>query len=266
MHDRLLPRESRPGRDRGCPGSRGAARWTLIGAATAAAVLALTVGAGQAAADVPIPPYLPCALDSAANLATLEASLLPAPGASTAAGATVTFSGLSSQPVDFAVASSAGAIAAPDVDGGPGSIQGAPAGAFETWAFASTKAAATTRTVFWGASFSDAAVPSCAGQTPVTYTTKARELTVTTTPPPVEVPAAPIAAVSSCVVPALHGDRPRGARLALRAADCRAGRVSRPPHAGRGPLIVVGQSPPSGRTLPAGSRVALRLGTKLRSR
>jgi hypothetical protein len=264
MPRRLHTHEPRPGCDRGRRSGR-AARSTLIGTATAAAVLALTVGAGQAAADVPLPPYLPCALDSAANLATLEASLSPAPGASTAAGTTVTFSGLSSQPVDFAVASSAGGIAAPDVDGGPGFIQGAPVGAVETWAFASTKAAATTRTVFWVASFSDAGVPSCAGQTPIAYTTKARELTVTT-PPPVEAPAAPIAVVASCVVPTLHGERPRGARLALRAADCRAGRVSRPPHTGRGPLVVVGQSPPSGRTLPAGSRVALRLGTKPRSR
>lgn len=67
------------------------------------------------------------------------------------------------------------------------------------------------------------------------------------------------AAALRCVVPSLKGDSLAAARNSLVRAHCKLGRVSGG-HAGRGPLVVIGQMPRHGGTLPNGATVAVRLG------
>lgn len=64
--------------------------------------------------------------------------------------------------------------------------------------------------------------------------------------------------VQVCTVPQLHGDTLPAARRALARAHCRLGHIHMPARAGRR-LRITGQSPRPGRTLPAGSRVAVTL-------
>src|ERR1700686_284554 len=143
-----------------------------------ALVCAVALGAFPAPAyTVETPSGIGCFNSSEAVKATLERSLSPAGGATVSAGAPVTFSGSSSSPVTFAAASSPGSLSNPDIDNGLGSAQPSSE-QVPTYTFTSTKVAATARTVYWNASFSNAGLPACAGQEPMTYTTAVRTLTV----------------------------------------------------------------------------------------
>ncbi len=68
--------------------------------------------------------------------------------------------------------------------------------------------------------------------------------------------------LAHCVVPMLKGDTLRAARKALRKANCKLGKVSRPSKHTRPspPLVVRSQSVPPGRRLTKGSAVAVKLG------
>jgi hypothetical protein len=119
--------------------------------------------------------------------------LIPADGISASQGTQIGFSGGSSVPVTFAVASSPILLSTPDVDAGPGVQQMSPSGGL-AYTFTSSKAAATAGTVYWTASISNVGLPDCSGAEPTTYTTKVRTMTImaplpvtmgTTTPPPV---------------------------------------------------------------------------------
>jgi transposase-like protein len=69
----------------------------------------------------------------------------------------------------------------------------------------------------------------------------------------------------SCVVPKLAGKTPARAKSALKAAGCSVGKVTKPKaRKGKklGRLVVIASKPSMGRTLPAGSKVGLRLGPK----
>lgn len=83
-------------------------------------------------------PWAVCWASVSTDLAVLERHLSPPGGASVQAGTPVVFSGLSGQPVTFAVASSPALLSSPDIDGGVGAAQ--PESAY---AFTSTKASAT---------------------------------------------------------------------------------------------------------------------------
>ena len=68
-----------------------------------------------------------------------------------------------------------------------------------------------------------------------------------------------------CVVPELTGKTLARARAALRAAECRLGKVHRPKRRkgkGLGLLVVKSSTPPAGKTLEVGGKVDLRLGPK----
>jgi hypothetical protein len=70
-----------------------------------------------------------------------------------------------------------------------------------------------------------------------------------------------------CVVPELAGRTLARARAALKAAECRLGKVHRPKRRkgkGLGPLVVKASMPPAGKILKAGGKVDLRLGPKPR--
>jgi IPT/TIG domain/Divergent InlB B-repeat domain len=79
----------------------------------------------------------------------------------------------------------------------------------------------------------------------------------TPTPAPSPLPAAPI----QCVVPKLKGLSLAKARSALGAVHCKAGKVSKPKKA-KGPLVVKSAKPGTGSTLPADSKVDLKLAPK----
>jgi hypothetical protein len=135
-------------------------------------------------------PWAVCWATVSTDLAVLERHLSPPGGVSVQAGTPVVFSGISGQPVTFAVASSPALLSSPDIDGGLGAAQ--PESAYT---FTSAKATAAPGVVYWDASFSDAGVAECAGSPPATYTTQAQTLTVlpapTTTPTPMPAPPAP---------------------------------------------------------------------------
>jgi hypothetical protein len=98
--------------------------------------------------------------------------LEPANGATVPAGTPVVFSAEESgQALTFSVASSPALLSSPDIDSGPGSQVGAFDG------FTSTKATATPRTIYWTASFT---VTPDGCESPSTFTTSARTLTVVT--------------------------------------------------------------------------------------
>jgi hypothetical protein len=162
---------------------------------------AMTVHAVPAQA---LPPWFSCFAASNANRVALEASLSPANSATVQTGTPVTFSGSSTPPVTFAFASSTALLSSPDIDSGPGTLQAGTS----TYTFTSTKTAATAGTVYWDASFSDATLAECAGESPTTFTTQVRTLTVlpapsppTTTVTPTTAPAMPPAATGSVSKP-----------------------------------------------------------------
>ncbi len=66
----------------------------------------------------------------------------------------------------------------------------------------------------------------------------------------------------ACRVPALRGDTLTAARRVLARAHCRLGAVHQPRRR-RGPLVVSGQAPRRGKTLPAGAAVAVTLAPRL---
>jgi len=84
--------------------------------------------------------------------------------------------------VTFAIASSPALLSSPDIDSGlgtaqPESLSSGPPLSY-TYTFTSTKATATPGTIYWDASFSNTTLAECSGQSPATYTTPARTLTV----------------------------------------------------------------------------------------
>lgn len=101
-----------------------------------------------------------------------------------------------------------------------------------------------------GGSRITAVVPPAAGpgQVPVSVTTIAGTATV---PQPF--------AYEACVVPKLKGKAPAAAKKALSAAGCGLGKVTHRagPKTGKKMPRVVGQSPAPGKTLPAGTKIAL---------
>jgi hypothetical protein len=140
----------------------------------------------------------------------------PAEGATVQVGSPVTFVGESGGgfPLSFEVASSPSSLSSPDVDSGPGSRQPATGTPSAQYAFTSTKAAATPRTIYWAVSFSEL-LPECT-EPLHTYRTPARALTVLpepSTPPsaPTE-PTTPATVSRAQIAALLVGDlRPSGA-------------------------------------------------------
>jgi hypothetical protein len=214
-----------------------------------------TMSASVAQAYVEPPPGFRCFLNTAAHTATLEHSMSPADGATVRTGNAVSFSGKSSAPVTFVVASSPAQLSSPDILSGLGLVQ-PPASAEEspTYTLTSTDVAAIPRTLYWVASFSDAGFEECA-EFPETITTAIRTLTVAP-----EVPTMAEGEAPRCVVPPLHGDSLRRAQHLLGKAHCRLGSVSRPRRGSQGSLVVTRQSPHPGNRLAGGARVAVKLG------
>ena len=138
---------------------------------------------------VPAPPYLNCFNSSQANESVLIHSLTPAENATVSVGTPLTFSGASSVPLTFAIATSPTLLSTnPDIASGAGEVQPAT-GSSPTYDFTSTAATAKPGTIYWSVSFSDSTFPECAGSTPRTYTTPARALTIV--PTPASAPATP---------------------------------------------------------------------------
>lgn len=106
----------------------------------------------------------------AAEVVAREMALLPANGSTVSAGTSVTFSGESSRPLTFDIASSEALLSSPDIDSGLGTQSGS------LYEFTSTKAAATPRTVYWRASFTFTP-GGC--ESPSTFTTPVRTVSVT---------------------------------------------------------------------------------------
>jgi hypothetical protein len=244
-------------------GRREQVRWRahraggLAGGLLAVAMLATT--ASTASGDVePSSPYTPCFNDAHENLVLLEETLGPSRG-EVAVDSKVTLAGGSSQPVRFAVASSIPGLADPDVDSGTGvpSVS-TPDDGEPVWSFESIKVAATVRTVYWTASFSDAGIPACSEVEPITYTTTPRELVVPL--PPVAAVGYPAPGEEISVVPTVAGEQPATARAALRRADLLVGRVRKPRRVRRRRLVVVAERPAAGRRVPKGTRISPRLG------
>ncbi|MHB8490670.1 MAG: hypothetical protein ACYDA6_00430 [Solirubrobacteraceae bacterium] len=98
----------------------------------------------------------------------------PTEGAVVTRGVSLTFTAQSNPglPFTFQIASSPALISTPDIDSGPGVQQ--PAG--NIYAFTSTKATATPRTIYWAATFTRT-LTDCEGP-PASYTTPVRSLTV----------------------------------------------------------------------------------------
>ena len=146
----------------------------MIGAAVA---LAFSGIAASVSATEP-PAWLMCQSEEESNKVVEKyAELLsPASGATVTAGTSVTFvaqSGFGS-PMTFMVASSAPTLSSPDIDSGPGTLM-QPENRAE-YAFISSKAVATPRTIYWTASFTRV-LKGCEGP-PVTFTLAPRVLTV----------------------------------------------------------------------------------------
>lgn len=109
------------------------------------------------------PPELTCGLDVHGNEIVVNGTLAPQDAASVQTGSSVTFSGESSSPLTFAVASSPSLLSTPDIDTGPGVAQPPSATtAKPTYTFTSSAAASVPRTVYWTASFLESGIPSCA--------------------------------------------------------------------------------------------------------
>jgi hypothetical protein len=118
-------------------------------------------------------PWLICANNKeAAEVAARNIPLEPASGATVPAGTPVAFSGESNRALTFNVASSQALLSSPDIDSGTGSQSGS------FYKFASTKAAATPRTIYWTASWTFTP-EDC--ESPSTFTTPVRTLIVAPT-------------------------------------------------------------------------------------
>jgi hypothetical protein len=146
----------------------------IIGAGRLAvlALAAWAIAAPIQAQASDVPPWLVCADSRESTELSMSHLPLPQPtdGSTVSVGTPVTFSGESSHPLTFNIASSPSLLSAPDVDSGLGALQ---SGALYT--FTSSKASAVTRTVYWSASITFTP-DDC--EAPVTFTTPARTLTI----------------------------------------------------------------------------------------
>jgi hypothetical protein len=129
----------------------------------------------------PPPPYAICSSGAQTDEDVLVNSLTPAENATVPVGTPLTFSGDSSAPLTFAIATSPALLSNPDIDHGAGETQPAN-GSSSTDSFTSITATAKPGTIYWSVSFSDSTLPECAGLTPETYTTPPRALTIAPTP------------------------------------------------------------------------------------
>lgn len=138
----------------------------------------MTAAVPAQAFTVPTPPWAICAGSTTAAEGGAQHTLLGPPnGATVTAGTPVTFFGESSpnHGLTFSVASSPALLSSPDIDGGLGTLQPGPSWVY---AFTSTKAAATPRTIYWEASFTFTP-EDCEG--PATFTTPVYTLIVVPT-------------------------------------------------------------------------------------
>jgi hypothetical protein len=147
----------------------------MVGQAAIVAGLGFSAGAASAY-TAKVSPSAICSAEVHSNevVERYTRLLSPTEGATVTAGEQVTFtaeSGLASVPLTFQIASSPALLAAPDIYSGPGTAQGA-----STYAFTSTSATATPRTIYWEASLTRT-LHDCEGP-PVTFTTPPRALTV----------------------------------------------------------------------------------------
>jgi len=69
----------------------------------------------------------------------------------------------------------------------------------------------------------------------------------------------PLPTAPKCIVPKLKGNTLAVAESLIARAHCKPGPISRPRRTSHRKLVVVSQKPATGKTLPAGSRIALRL-------
>jgi hypothetical protein len=133
----------------------------------------MAVASTAQALEYGLSPWLICSNNKeAAEVAARYLPLEPANGATVLAGTPVVFSGESNSALTFDVASSAALLSSPDIDSGAG----AQSGSF--FKFASTKATATPRTIYWTASFTFTP-HEC--ESPSTFTTPVRTLIVAPT-------------------------------------------------------------------------------------
>jgi hypothetical protein len=140
------------------------------------------------------PPGLECINErmSAELIGRYTTLLAPPEGANVPAGTTVTFSaesGRASTPLTFRLASSPTLLSNPDIASGAGTRE-----LTATYAFTSTAAGAVPRTVYWAASFT-LNLKGC--ESPFTYTTPARVLTVTALQPQPSSPSSGVAGNTS---------------------------------------------------------------------
>jgi hypothetical protein len=155
--------------------------WLLALAALGYAMTVPTVPA-QALEEGLTPEDICAGERGAIEVTTEQMPLSPADGATVVVGTPVTFSGepravqVAGYAPVFKVASSPASLSSPDIDSGPGSLQ---PGTTSSYAFTSTEATATPRTIYWAASLTltprDCTDPS-------TFTTPTRTLTVVTPP------------------------------------------------------------------------------------
>ena len=150
-------------------------------------VVSLTLPGPTHAFTYGFPTELTCGLDVHGNEIVVNGTLAPQDTASVQAGSSVTFSGESSSPLTFAVASSPSLLSTPDIDTGPGVAQ-PPAATTEkpTYTFTSSAAASAPRTIYWTASFPESGIPSCASlSSPPSNSVTSTVHTLTVLPAPV---------------------------------------------------------------------------------
>jgi hypothetical protein len=140
----------------------------LVALALAAGAIAIPT---QAQASE-MPPWLACADSREATELSMPHLSLPQPmnGSTVSVGTPVTFSGESSHPLTFNIASSPSLLSTPDIDSGLGALQSGT-----LYTFTSSKASAVARTVYWSASI--AFTPDDC-EAPVTFTGPVRTLTI----------------------------------------------------------------------------------------
>ena len=239
-------------------------RWQVLAVATVLLAVLVRIGAPPTAAGftVEMPAWARCFGNTEAAMATLENSLSPTDGATAQAGASVELSGISSAPLSFAVATTPAQLSAPDVAGGAGTAQPPTApGELPTYSFSSMAVTETPRTVYWQASFSEAAIPECEGSSTIATTVvRALKVVAAPTPAPPSAPSAAMPEAPACVVPELRGDSLRHAQAILKRAHCKLGSVAGESGRDRASLKVTRQHPKAGRRFAAGYAVDLTVG------
>jgi hypothetical protein len=212
---------------------------------------------------VETPPWVPCFFNVQAASATLEHSLSPADGTTVQVGATVDFSGQSTVPLSYEIASSAAQLTNPNIASDPDSAQ-TPTSVDEPpiYTFSSAAVTQTPRTIYWEASFPESEIPECGGSSK-TVTSAMRTLTVLPNHDPEPLTQSGGEQLA-CTVPQLRGDSLPRARKALTRADCHLGSVSQPDRNHRASLVVVHQNPQAGTHLTAAGTVAMTLKPRTR--